>query len=85
MWNFTNLKGENMARKKSKLLEVGKEMPLLYHRFPDEEYDPTQSQVLEWISKQPELMEWIFAQLKSTGYIVYDSQWQAWRGVGNHD
>ena len=65
-----------MARKKSKLLEVGKEMPLLYHRFPDEEYDPTQSQVLEWISKQPELME---------GYIIYDPQWQSWRGVGNYD
>ena len=64
-----------MARKKSKLLEVGKEMPILYHRFPDEEYDPTQSQVLEWI----------FAQLKSTGYIIYDPQWQSWRGVGNYD
>ena len=74
-----------MARKKSKLLEVGKEMPILYHRFPDEEYDPTQSQVLEWISKQTELMEWIFAQLKSTGYIIYDPQWEAWRGVGKHD
>ena len=64
-----------MARKKSKLLEVGKEMPLLYHSFPDEEYDPTQSQVLEWI----------FRQLKSTGYIIYDPQWAAWRGVGEHD
>ena len=74
-----------MARKKSKLLEVGKEMPLLYHSFPDEPYDPKQSQVLEWISKQPELMEWIFRQLKSAEYIVYDSQWEAWRGVGNHD
>lgn len=70
-----------MARKKSKLLEVGKEMPMLYHLFPDEEYDPTQSQVLRWISEQPELMEWIFKQLKSTGYIVYDPQWEAWRGV----
>ena len=74
-----------MARKKSKLLEVGKEMPLLYHSLPDEEYNPTQSQVLEWISKQPELMEWIFRQLKSTGYIIYDPQWAAWRGVGEHD
>ena len=38
-----------------------------------------------WISEQPELMEWTFAQLKSTGYIIYDPQWEAWRGVGNHD
>ena len=72
-----------MARKKSKLLEVGKEMPLLYHSFPDEEYDPTQSQVLRWISEQPELMEWIFRQ--STGYVIYEPQWGAWRGVGEHD
>lgn len=70
-----------MTRKKSKFLEVGKEMPLLYHTFPDEEYDPTQSQVLRWISEQPELLEWIFEQLRSTGYIVYDSDWGAWHGV----
>lgn len=74
-----------MNQKKSKLLEVGKEMPLLYHSFPDEPYDPKQSQVLRWISEQPELMEWIFRQLKSAGYVIYDPQWQAWRGVGNHD
>lgn len=70
-----------MTRKKSKFFEVGKEMPLLYHTFPDEEYDPTQSQVLRWISEQPELLEWIFEQLRSTGYIVYDSDWGAWHGV----
>lgn len=74
-----------MTRKKSKLLEVGREMPILYHRFPDEEYDSTQSQVLRWISEQPELLEWTFRQLKSTGYVIYESQWGAWRGVGNHD
>lgn len=74
-----------MNQKKSKLLEVGKEMPLLYHSFPDEPYDPKQSQVLRWISEQPELMEWIFKQLKSVGYITHIPQWGAWKGVGKHD
>lgn len=74
-----------MARKKSKLLEAGKDMPILYHSFPDEPYDPKQSQVLRWISEQPELMEWIFRQLKSAGYITYIPQFGAWKGVGNDD
>ena len=74
-----------MARKKSKLLEVGKEMPMNFHRLPGMGYDPDKSKVLDWIANQPELLEWIFQQLRSTGYIVYDPQWEAWRGVGKHD
>lgn len=72
-------------RKKSVLLEVAKNMPMNFHRLPGMGYDPDKSKVLDWIANQPELLEWIFQQLRSTGYIVYDPQWAAWRGVGNHD
>lgn len=62
-------------RKKSALLEVAKNMPMNFHRLPGMGYDPDKSKVLDWIANQPELLEWIFQQLRSTGYIVYDPQW----------
>lgn len=68
-------------RKKSELLEVAKNMPMNFHRLPGMGYDPDKSKVLDWIANQPELLEWIFQQLRSTGYIVYDPAWQAWHGV----
>lgn len=61
-------------RKKSELLEVAKNMPMNFHRLPGMGYDPDKSKVLDWIANQPELLEWIFQQLRSTGYIVYDPQ-----------
>lgn len=64
-------------RKKSELLEVAKNMPMNFHRLPGMGYDPDKSKVLDWIANQPELLEWIFQQLRSTGYIVYDPQWGA--------
>lgn len=68
-------------RKKSELLEVAKNMPMNFHRLPGMGYDPDKSKVLDWIANQPELLEWIFQQLRSTGYIVYAPQWGAWHGV----
>lgn len=68
-------------RKKSELLEVAKNMPMNFHRLPGMGYDPDKSKVLDWIANQPELLEWIFQQLRSTGYIVYDPQLGAWHGV----
>lgn len=70
-----------MRRKKSVKLEVAKNMPMNFHKLPGMEYDPDKSKVLDWIANQPELLEWIFEQLRSTGYIVYDPAWQAWHGV----
>lgn len=73
-----------MARHKkvrSKKLEVGKIMPPLYHKLPNEEYTAENSEVLQWIAKQPCLLEWIFAQLKSAGYVEYDSENGIWSGV----
>ena len=70
-----------MRRKKSVKLEVAKNMPMNFHRLPGMEYDPDKSKGLDWIANQPELLEWIFEQLSSTGYIVYDPAWGAWHGV----
>ena len=46
-------------RKKSKLLDIGKSMPTLYHTLPNEEFDWDKSQVLNWIAIQPELLTYL--------------------------
>lgn len=56
-------------------------MPPLYHKLPNEEYSAENSEVLQWIAKQPNLLEWTFAQLKSAGYVEYDSEIGIWSGV----
>lgn len=73
-----------MARHKkvrSKKLEVGKYMPPLYHKLPNEEYFAENSEVLQWIAKQPNLLEWTFSQLKSAGYVEYDPETGIWSGI----
>ena len=44
-------------------------------------YATTLSEVLQWISKQPDLLEWTFAQLKSAGYVEYNSETGVWSGI----
>ncbi|RXS70788.1 hypothetical protein ER615_00180 [Streptococcus pyogenes] len=73
-----------MARSKkvrSKKLEVGKYMPPLYHKLPCNDYNHERSEVLMWVSEQPDLLEWTFAQLKSAGYVKYNSETGTWSGV----
>lgn len=77
-----------MVRKKreqSTLLEIGKSMPTLYHTLPNEEFDWDKSQVLKWISQQPELLTYVKYKLSNAGYIEYDSEKRTWKGIDAHD
>ena len=65
----------------SKKLEIGKRMPPLYHKLPGKEFRYSDSEVLKWISNQPLLLAWLRDQLRSAGYIVYDSETGKWAGV----
>lgn len=68
-------------RKRSKRLEVAKKMPRLYHTIPGEGYDPEKSEVVKWISEQPQLQAWVLDQLKSDGYVEYDPETGLWSGI----
>ena len=68
-----------MAKKKSKFLDVGKNMPRLYHTLPNEEFDYDKSQVLKWIASQPELLNYLKYMLFYIGYIEYDKTTGTWR------
>lgn len=72
-------------RKKSKLLDIGKSMPTLYHTLPNEEFDYDKSQVLKWIASQPELLKYMHNKLSNIGYIEYDKTTGTWKGIDAHD
>ena len=60
-----------------KRLDVFQNMPALYHTKPGEEYDPEHSEVLNWIRKQPGLLNWLMDTAKYKGLIEYaDGKWK---------
>lgn len=72
-------------RKKSKLLEVAKKMPPLYHTLPGEEFDIYKSEAVKWLVSQPEIMQYVFQRIGSAGgggkFITYDKTTGKWQGV----
>lgn len=77
-------KNKKQKRRSEKLL-VAKTMPLLYHTLPGEEFDNDKSQVYAWIKNQPDLIHWLWRQLGSAGYIVYNSRTGQWKGADYDD
>ena len=66
----------------SKLLAVAKHMPPLYHKLPGEVFDIEKSEVVKWLVQQPEILNYIFNQIKGKNpYIVYNSTTGKWRGI----
>ena len=70
---------------KSKFLDIGKQMPKLYHTIQGEEFDYDKSQVLKWIASQPELLTYVKHKLYNLGYIQYDKDSRTWKGIDVHD
>ena len=60
-------------------------MPRLYHTLPNEEFDYDKSQVLKWISNQPDFLRYIFNKLSNIGYVEYDKVTGTWKGIDVHD
>lgn len=67
--------------KVSKLLDVAKTMPPLYHTIPNEMFDIEKSEVVQWLIKQPDILNYVVNRIKSSGLIIYDSQSGVWEGV----
>lgn len=55
-------------------------MPELYHTMPGKDFDPEESEVLQWIAKQPELLLWLFDAIRAKGLIVFDQDAKTWSG-----
>lgn len=65
-------------------LDVAKKMPPLHHTLPGSGFDIAKSEVVRWLTSQPEIMQLIFNAVK-TKYIVYDKATGTWRGVDYAD
>lgn len=66
----------------SKKLNVVKNMPALFHRQPGEKFDVKKSEVIRWLSKQDDVMSWLFDYLSDEAKIIeYSEETGTWHGV----
>lgn len=68
-------------RMHSKNLKLVSNMPPLHHTLPGEIFDYKKSETIKWISKRPEIVNYIFDHAKNSGLIIYDSSTGKWQGV----
>ena len=66
---------------KQRIVDAAKCMPPLYHKLPGQEYDIHKARTLWWLSKQPEVLTYIWDIVKQSGAIKYDSNTGKWQGV----
>lgn len=71
----------NAFKKRSKLLDVVKNMPPLYHTMPDEPFDIKKSMVIRWLINQPDILNWIWNNLKQSGDVIYNKDTGKWQGT----
>lgn len=62
-------------------LRKAAEMPPLAHRQPDGSFDLERSEAVQWLIKQPEILNHVFDTCRNAGAIVFENE--RWRGV-NH-
>ena len=73
--------GDKMKKfKNSKMYQVAKKMPPLYHKLPGKDFDVLKSQVVRWLMNQPEVLDYIWNKLKQSGAVVYDPESGRWKG-----
>lgn len=68
-------------KKRSKLLDVVKKMPPLHHTIPSEDFDIKKSMVIRWLINQPDILNWIWNNIKQSGDVVYDKDSGKWQGA----
>lgn len=56
-------------------------MPPLYHTLPGEIFDYRKSEVLQWLSERPALIQYLYDRAVSTKQIVFNHATGKWQGV----
>ena len=67
--------------KRKKLISVARKMPPLYHSIPGEKFDIRKSRTLWWLIKQPEILNYVWNNIKQSGFVKYDSVTGKWTGI----
>ena len=68
-------------KKRSKLLDVSKKLPPSYHTIPGQEFNVKKSEVINWLIDQPEILNYLWNNIKQSGDVFYDSETGIWTGV----
>jgi len=68
-------------KKATRALRRAAQMPALFHTLPGQDFDATKSEVLRWLSEQPEIINALFDYYKDSGAIVFENG--RWRGAEN--
>ena len=80
-----------MNRPKNNRLNCLKKMPPLRHKSADGKYDVMESEVIDWMVKQPDVRQWLYDKVadktggKNPEFIYYNADKQKWQGVDYHD
>ena len=74
--------------KPNKKLLCAKNMPKLKYK-PENEFDITKSEVVQWLISQPDILQYIFNKVhgfhNDNTLIVFDSETGTWHGVDYND
>ena len=46
----------------------------------NDRFDSSKSEVVDWLTSQPEIREWVFEQIRMSGALVYDWVRGTWGG-----
>lgn len=68
-------------RVRSKLLEAAKKLPPSYHKLPGKDFDITKSEAVRWLIDQPDILNWVWNNIKNSGDVIYDPATGLWHGV----
>lgn len=66
---------------RSKNLEVAKYMPPLRHSIPGQEFDINKSEVVQWLLKQPDILNYIWNNIKNSEDVIYNTSAGKWQGI----
>ena len=65
----------------SKKLNVVKKMPPLFHTLPGIDFDIKKSMVINWFIQKPDILNYLWDQIKNSGYVEYNSDTGEWKGI----
>ena len=65
---------KHKPRRIDKGLLIAANMPPLMHKPTDGEFIPENSEVLNWIASQPELIGYLMGELRYKGLIMFDQK-----------
>jgi hypothetical protein len=71
----------NACKKRSKKLNVARNLPPSFHKLPNQDYDVKKSEVIKWLIQRPSILEYIWDNIKQSEDVVYNPDTGKWQGV----